>query len=150
MERSFEAPDPNYAARIRDSFHRQNFMTLLGATLSRIEPGHVEVTLPFRTELTQQHGFFHAGVTSAIADNAGGYAAYTLFAADSSVLTVEFKINLLAPAKGDRLCAIGQVIKGGRTLTVCDLKVLAIDNGEQILCASGQQTMFCLHGQSDR
>jgi uncharacterized protein (TIGR00369 family) len=150
MRQSFKVADPDYADRISDSFYRQNFMNLLGATVSVVEPGHVEVTLPFRPELTQQHGFFHAGVSSSIADNAGGYAAYTLFPADSSVLTVEFKINLLAPAKGDRLRAVGQVIRGGRTLTVCDLKVFAVDGDDETLCASGQQTLICLHGQSDQ
>lgn len=141
--------DPEYAARVRGSFQRQAFMSLLGASITALEPGRVEVTLPFRSELTQQHGFFHAGVTSTIADNAGGYAAYTLFPANSSVLTVEFKINLLAPAKGKALAAVGQVIKCGRTLTVCDLKVFAIDDDDRILCASGQQTLICLVDRSD-
>lgn len=89
--------DPDFAARVRTSFARQGFMALLGARITRVEPGMVEIEAPFRADLTQQHGYFHAGVTSAIADTAGGYSGYTLFPADSSVLTVEFKINLLAP-----------------------------------------------------
>jgi uncharacterized protein (TIGR00369 family) len=143
------ASDRHFAERVKDSFARQPFMTTLGATMIRVEPGLVELELPFRAELTQQHGFFHAGVTSAIADSAGGYAGYTLFPADSSVLTVEFKINLIAPAKGEKLRALGQVIKSGRTLTISDLKVFACSDGKEILCATGQQTLICLHGRGD-
>ena len=124
-------------------------MRLLGAALARVEPGHVEIAVPFRDDLSQQHGFFHAGVTSSIADSAGGYAGYTLFPAGSSVLTVEFKINLLAPGRGERLLAVGQVIRPGRTLTVCDLKVFGITEEQRTLCATGQQTLICLHGRSD-
>ncbi|MFO1098639.1 MAG: PaaI family thioesterase [Xanthobacteraceae bacterium] len=148
--------DPDFAARVRDSFSRQGFMALLGATITRVKPGLVEIEAPFRRDLTQQHGFFHAGVTSALADTAGGYAGFSLFPADSSVLTVEFKINLIAPAQGDRLLARGQVVKSGRTLTVCALEVFALDGAGQAgdgakrtLCASGQQTLICLHGRAD-
>ena len=146
---STEAPDPHFAGRVKDSFARQPFMATLGATMTRVEPGLVELELPFCAELTQQHGFFHAGVTSSIADSAGGYAAFTLFPADSSVLTVEFKINLIAPAKGEKLRALGQVIRSGRTLTISDLKVYAFSDNKEILCATGQQTLICLHGRSD-
>ena len=145
----FTAVDQDFEARIRDSFARQAFMRLLGAGLVRVEPGRVEIAVPFRDDLTQQHGFFHAGVTSSIADSAGGYAGYTLFPAESSVLTVEFKINLLAPGRGERLLAVGQVIRPGRTLTVCDLKVFGITGEQRTLCATGQQTLICLHGRSD-
>jgi uncharacterized protein (TIGR00369 family) len=148
-QRTFAPADPDFERRVRDSFARQPFMTTLGAAIAGIEPGYVEVDVPFSLALTQQHGYFHAGVTSTAADNAGGYAAYTLFPANSSVLTVEFKINLLAPAKGEKLRAIGQVIKSGRTLTICDLKVFALDGSRQILCASGQQTLIRLDGHSD-
>jgi uncharacterized protein (TIGR00369 family) len=149
--------DPDFAQRVKQSFARQSFMALLGAAITRVEPGLVEIEAPFRADLTQQHGYFHAGVTSALADTAGGYAGYTLFPTDSSVLTVEFKINLLAPAQGDRLSARGRVIKSGRTLTVCALEVFAIggagDEGDgamkRTLCASGVQTLICLHGRAD-
>ena len=150
MGELFQVLDPDYARRVRDSFQRQPFMTMLGAAMTEVNPGCVEVTIPFRSDLTQQHGFFHAGVTASIADNAGGYAAYTLFPADSSVLTVEFKINFLAPAKGRKLRALGEVIRFGRTLTVCNLNVFAVDDEHQALCASGQQTLICLHGRSDQ
>ena len=124
-------------------------MALIGATLGRVEPGLVEIALLFRPDLTQQHGYFHAGMTSAIADSAGGYAAYTLFPADSSVLTVEFKINLIAPADGERLIATGRVRKTGRTLTICDLEVVAIKGGKPTTCALGLQTLICLAGKRD-
>jgi uncharacterized protein (TIGR00369 family) len=124
-------------------------MALLGAHLTRIEPGLVEIEAPFRTDLTQQHGYFHAGVTSALADTAGGYAGFTLFPANSSVLTVEFKINLIAPAAGEGLLAVGRVIKSGRTLTVCSLEVHALAGERRTPCATGLQTLICLHGRSD-
>jgi uncharacterized protein (TIGR00369 family) len=125
-------------------------MTMIGAHLSRIEPGRVEIELPFRSDLTQQHGYLHAGITSAIADSAGGYAGYTLFPANSSVLTVEFKINLLAPAAGERFRAVGQVIKPGRTLTICALEVVGIAGAAATRVAVGQQTLICLEESPDR
>ena len=123
-------------------------MTLLGATMERVEPGRVEIVLPFRPELSQQHGFFHAGVISTIADSAGGYAGFTLFPADASVLTVEFKINLLAAADGDRLTATGRVVRSGRTLTVCTLDVHVDKAGRRTHCAMGMQTLMALVGRA--
>ncbi|PLC48169.1 DUF4442 domain-containing protein [Pollutimonas subterranea] len=130
--------------RVRDSFDRQGLMRHLGATLIAIEPGEVHIKLPFRDELTQQHGYFHAGGTSAIADTAGGFAGLTLFPAGSSVLTVEFKVNLIAPARGDHLEAVGKVVRSGRTLTICHLEVFAVHSGERVLVAVGQQTLMCV------
>lgn len=128
--------------RVRSSFDRQGLMEHLGARLTHIAPGRVHIQLPSRTEVTQQHGYFHAGATSAIADSAGGYAAFTLFPEDSSVLTVEYKINLLAPAEGDYLEAVGTVLRSGRTLTVCNLEVFAIASAQHTLIATGQQTVI--------
>lgn len=129
--------------RVQDSFDRQGLMAHLGARLAHIGPGCVHIVLPARPEVTQQHGYVHAGATSAIADSAGGYAALTLFAEDSEVLTVEYKINLLAPAAGDHLEAIGTVLKPGRTLTVCQLEVYGVqEDGERKLVANGQQTLI--------
>lgn len=145
----FTPPDANWEAKIRDSFGRQAFMNYLQARMVEAEPGRVALEVLFRPELTQQHGYYHGGVTSAIADSAGGYAGFSLFPPESSVLTVEFKINLLAPAKGERLRAVGHVIKPGRTLAICDLKVHAIDGGKEVLCASGQQTLMCLANRAD-
>ncbi|HYM32558.1 MAG TPA: PaaI family thioesterase [Candidatus Cybelea sp.] len=125
-------------------------MLLIGARMIRVEPGLVQIELPHRDDLTQQHGFFHGGFVSAIADSAGGYAAFTLFPADASVLTVEYKINLLAPAQGERLIATGRVLKAGRTLSICELAVDAVTDSRSIPCARGLQTIMCLDGRSDR
>ena len=151
---AFQAPaftpqDPKFEARVRASFGRQGIMTLIGARLIRVEPGLVEIELPYRADLAQQHGFFHAGITSTIADTAGGYAAYSLMPADASVLTTEFKINLLAPADGELLRARGRVIKPGRTLTVCDVDVFAVKNGIATPCAKLLETLMCLEGRPD-
>ncbi|MGW0250013.1 PaaI family thioesterase [Nocardia goodfellowii] len=135
--------------RIEESFARQGLMTHLGARLSHIAPGRVHIVLPHRPEVTQQHGYIHAGATSAIADSAGGYAGFTLFPADSSVLTVEYKINLLAPAAGEYLEAVGTVLKPGRTLTICKLEVFAVQGEQRYLIATGQQTLICMNGKPD-
>jgi len=140
---TFLPQDPGFEARVRESFARQRVMGLLGAELTRVLPGRVEIELAFRDDLTQQHGFFHAGIVGTIADSAGGYAAYTLMPADASVLSVEYKINLMSPADGERLVASGQVVRPGRTLTVCDLEVVVVKEGTRTVCARGMQTLIC-------
>lgn len=122
-------------------------MAHLGATMERVEPGRVEIALAFRPELSQQHGFFHAGVISTIADSAGGYAGFTLFPADAGVLTVEFKINLIAAADGERAIAAGEVIRSGRTLTVCRLDAWVEKGGKRTHCATGMQTLMTVVGR---
>lgn len=117
--------DPDYETRVRDSFGRQQAMAYLGAQMRGVAPGSVEIVLPFRDELTQQHGFVHAGIITAIVDSACGYAALTLLPAGVGILTVEFKVNLLNPAQGLRFVARGQVVKPGRTLTICTGEVIA-------------------------
>ncbi len=149
MASSFEPANPDFEQRVRDSFQRQGIMNLIGARLSLVAPGHVEIELPFRDDLTQQHGFFHAGATSTVADSAGGYAAFSLFPWDASVLTVEYKINLVAPARGELLRAVGRVLRPGRTLTLCDLEVFAEEAGGSKLCAKGLQTIMRLDGRPD-
>jgi uncharacterized protein (TIGR00369 family) len=146
---SFQPSDPHYEDRVRASFARQRFMELLGAQLLSVQPGSCEILLPYREELSQQHGFFHAGTIATIADNAAGYAAYSLMDADSSVLTVEFKLNLLAPGNGAALIARGRVIKPGRTLTVCQSDVFVSSNGEEKQCAVALITLIQLAGKSD-
>ena len=146
---AFQPKDENFAAKVAESFGRQSIMALIGARLIRVDPGEAEIELPFREDLCQQHGFFHAGVTSTIADSAGGYAGFSLFPAGSSVLTVEFKVNLLAPADGEFLRAVGRVLKPGRTLTVTEAEVSAVKNGEQRVCAHMVQTLMCLQGRAD-
>ena len=137
-----EQASPDVQARIRASFGKQGLMRHLGAQLGHIGRGRVHILLTRRPEITQQHGYVHAGASSAIADSAGGYAAITMLEPGNEVLTVEYKINLLAPAGGDQLEAIGTVIKTGRTLTVCQLEVFARDATGRSLVAVGQQTLI--------
>ena len=138
-----------YAERVRRSFARQGAMAYIGAALAHVEPGYCAITLVPRPELSQQHGYMHAGIVSALVDSAGGYAAYTLFPEDSSVLTVEFKLNLLAPARGERLMAQGFVVKPGRTLAVTRGEVHAEAGGERRLVALMQQTLMVMHGRPE-
>jgi len=127
----FQPADPAYDSRVRASFARQSMMKLLGASLEQVAPGAVDIRLPFRADLTQQHGFLHAGVTTSIADSACGYAAFTLMPPGAAVLTVEFKVNLIAPAAGETFVARGRVLKAGRTLTICSGDVFALDGGSE-------------------
>ena len=146
----FSAPDAQFESRVRDSFGRQGFMKHLGAELVELTAGHVSIRAPFRSELTQQHNYFHAGVSGAIADSACGYAAYSLMPADSSVLTVEYKLNLLAPAEGDQLIARARVLRSGKTLKVCAADVYVGKNGGEAHCATMLATIMCLPGKSGR
>lgn len=146
---SFTPPDPEFEAKVRESFARQPFMATMGAVMGTVAPGRAEVVLPFSPAVTQQHGFFHGGSIGAIADSAGGYAAFTLFPAGSTVLTVEYKINIMAPGKGERLVAVGEVMRSGRTLTIVRVDVYAETGATRTHCASGTQTLICLHGRSD-
>lgn len=141
---AFTPADPDFAERIRDSFAKQRIMALIGAELVEVAPGRCRIRLPFRDDLTQQNGFFHAGVTSTIADSAGGYAGYTLMPAQSDVLTVEFKINLLRPAAGAMLLAEGRVVRAGRNLTFTEVSVDAGDGAAMKVCASMSQTLACV------
>jgi uncharacterized protein (TIGR00369 family) len=125
-------------------------MKLIGATMTRIEPGVVTIELPYRADLTQQHGYFHAGIVATAGDSAGGYAAYSLMPAGATVLTVEYKINLLAPADGEHLVATGRVIRSGRTLTVCEVEVEVLKGGARATCAWLLQTAICLENRADR
>ena len=148
MSAIFVPANPDFEARTRESFAKQGIMQLIGAELERVEPGLVQIALAFRPELSQQHGFFHAGILSTIADSAGGYAAFTLFPQDAGVLTVEYKINLLAAADGERLTAVGRVLRFGRTLTVCQLDAHVDKGGKRTHCATGLQTMMSLVGRA--
>jgi uncharacterized protein (TIGR00369 family) len=144
----FDPADPEFETRTRASFGRQGAMALIGARMLAVAPGRVEIELPFRPDLTQQHGFFHAGMIAAIADSAGGYAGFTLFPPDAGVLTVEFKINLIAAADGELALAIGEVIRAGRTLTVCRLDAWVEKAGRRTHCATGTQTLMTLVGRA--
>jgi len=145
----FEPRNPAYAERVQASFDRQKVMALLGARLARLAPGECEIHLPFKPELTQQHGYFHGGIVGTIADSAGGYAAFTLMPLDSSVLTVEYKMNLLAPANGELLVARGRVLKSGRTLAVTQVDAFVLKGRRETLCATLLQTLMTMHGRPD-
>ena len=146
----FQPRDPDYAARVHASFALQHAMELIGARLMVVEPGFTEIHLPLKPEITQQHGYIHGGVVGMIADSAAGYAANTLTAADASVLTVEYKMNLVAPADGQHLVARGEVIKPGRTLIITRAEVFAIRDERSTLCAIMQQTIMVMHGKKER
>jgi uncharacterized protein (TIGR00369 family) len=135
--------DPDYEARTREGFAAQGAMAHLGAELAEISPGRCVVALPFRPELTQQDGFFHGGVVTTIADSAAGFAAFTLMPPGARVLSVELKINFLAPARGERLLATGRVERAGRTLSVVQARVEAIEGGTATEVAILTATMFC-------
>ncbi len=137
------------AAHVRESFSRQGAMGLIGASIVELRPGYCALALVPRPELSQQHGYVHAGIVAALVDSAGGYAGLTRFPDNAAVLTVEFKINLLAPAKGDRLLAEGNVIKVGRSLVVTRGEVHAETAGKRTLVALMQQTLIVMHGKSE-
>lgn len=123
--KAFEPLDPDFQVRVRRSFERQKLMSTIGARLLEVAPGRAIIEMPFRDELTQQHGYIHAGIVTAIVDSACGYAALSLMAAGADVLSVEYKINFLSPARGKRFIARGQVVKPGRNITVCEGDVTA-------------------------
>ena len=141
--------DPEWQRRVRESFKRQGLMQHLGAELMAMRPGECEIRVPYREELTQQHGYFHAGVTASIADSASGYAAYSAMPADYSVLTVEYKINLVAPAAGEMLIARARVLRSGKTLKVCAADVFAVKDGAENLCATSLSTIMAMAGEPD-
>jgi uncharacterized protein (TIGR00369 family) len=138
-----EAP-AGYEARVRASFAQQRVMDTIGARLVRVAPGEVDVEVACRDDLTQQNGYLHAGILATVLDSACGYAAFTLMPAGSSVLSVEFKINMLAPARGERVIARARVKKAGRTISVCDADAFAVSGAEEKLVSSMTGTMMCL------
>lgn len=141
--------DPGFEARTRASFARQQVMDTLGARMTHVTAGECEIELPFRTALTQQHGFLHAGVVATLLDSACGYAAFTLMPADAGVLTIEFKINLLAPARGDTLLARGTVKRAGRSVIVGNADGYMLSGGERRLVATMIGTLMCIQGRAD-
>ena len=139
--------DPDFEARVRGSFGKQRLMQTIGAVLENVDAGRVAIRLPFRDDLTQQHGFLHAGVIASVADSACGYAALSLMPADAGVLSIEFKVNMLAPAKGDAIIARGEVIRPGRNIMVCRADVHVLADGIEKLCAAMQGTMMVVTGR---
>ncbi len=136
--------NPSFADEIKESFAKQTIMGLIGAELTRVEPGLIEIRLPYRADLAQQHGYLHAGIVTTIADSACGYAAYSLMPPNSEVLSVEFKVNLLRPAKGETFSAVAEVVKSGKTLTVVRADVFGIEQEQPCLVATMLGTMICL------
>ncbi len=149
MTPAFEPRDPDFEAKVRASFAKQTVMELLGARLTRVEPGLCEIELAYRHDLTQQHDYLHAGITTTIGDSAGGYAAFTLMPPGSSIVSVEFKVNLLAPADGELFIAQGRVLKPGRRLVISEFDVHARRGTRNICCLHGVQTTMCLADTPD-
>jgi uncharacterized protein (TIGR00369 family) len=148
-EPAFKPLNPDYAARVRDSFARQPMMAHVGATLAAIGPGTCEIHLPYRRELTQQHGYVHGGALATIVDSAAGYAAFSLMPADASILTIEYKLNILRPGEGELMIARGRVIKPGRSLSVVNADVYAVKGGVETLCVTSIHTLMVMHGKAD-
>lgn len=142
--------NPHFAQDVQDSFARQHAMALIRATLPLVEKGLTEIHVPHWEGIEQQHGFVHGGVVGMIADSAAGYAAMTMVPTGCSVLTVEYKMNLIAPADGDKLIARGSVIRSGRTLIVTKAEVYAVRDGQEKLCAVMQQTIMVMHGKAEK
>ena len=142
-------PDRAIRERIRSSFERQGFKHHIGAELGRVGRGFCEIVVPSRAELRQQHGFFHGGLVGALVDMAGSYAAFTVIEADESMLTVEYKVNLLVPAHGDRLVAMGTVVRSGRNISTSEVAVEAVSKDARKRCAIGIVTMMKIAGRGD-
>ncbi|NMG74988.1 PaaI family thioesterase [Aromatoleum diolicum] len=142
--------NPDFAEAVSASFDKQTAMHLIRATLPVVEHGLTEIHVPHWDGIEQQHGFVHGGVVGMIADSAAGYAAMTMVPASASVLTVEYKMNLVAPADGEKLIARGQVVRPGRTLIVTKAEVFAIKDGKESLCALMQQTIMVMHGKTEK
>jgi len=139
--------EPDIESRVRASFGKQRFMATIGATIERVAPGEVDIALAFDEAVTQQHGFVHAGALATVADSACGYAALSMMPGDAAVMSVEFKINMLAPAEGPRLVARGRVVRSGRTLTVCRADVFSVKPDGEKLVATMQGTMMAVRGR---
>lgn len=146
---AFEPRNPAWEADLRASFARQGVMAHIGAELGALAPGRVEIRLPYGAHVSQQHGFFHGGIIATIADSAGGYGGFSLMGPGDGVLTVEFKLNLMAPADGDLLIARGRVLRPGRSLFVTSAEVAVVKDGAETPCAVMQQTLMRITGRHD-
>lgn len=142
----FSPRNPDYKKAVQTSFAKQGVMAHIGATLVKVEPGFCEIEMPYAEELCQQHGFIHAGIVSTVADSAGGYAGFSLMPEGDGVLTIEYKVNLMAPAAGEKLIARGQVIRAGKTITVAQSDAYMVQNGVEKHCATMQLTLMCVTG----
>ncbi len=145
----FEPSDPTWEQRVRKSFARQPMMETIGAVLERVAPGEVDIRLPFREAISQHHGFVHAGALTTAVDTACGYAALTLMPPGTGVLSIEFKVSLLSPGKGEAIVARGRVVKPGRNVTFCQGEVFAVAAGKEKLVATMSATMMTVQGRPD-
>ena len=145
MTSHFEPADPEFEKKVIESFNRQEVMKTLNVTLLTVRPGEIELAFPFQQNLTQQHGFLHAGIVSTVLDSACGYAAFSLMPRKAAVLSIEFKVNLLSPAKGERFRAIGSVKKPGKTITVTGAELFSITGDEKKLVATMVGTMMAVY-----
>ena len=145
---NFEPRDPRFRAKVEESFARQQVMKTIGASLAVVRPGHVEIGLKYTPGITQQHGFVHAGIVSAVVDSACGYAALSLMPENTGVLSIEFKVNLLAPARGDSFRAVGWVKKPGRTIFVAEGELIALDDGHEKVVATLVTTLMCIRDRA--
>jgi uncharacterized protein (TIGR00369 family) len=143
----FNPTDANFDARVRTSFARQTAMATLGIEIADLKPGEIELRMPYAIAYTQQHGFVHAGILTTALDTACGYAAFSLMPDDAAVLTVEFKTNIIAPARGDYFLFRATVLKPGRTITVCDAQAFAVEEGKEKLIATMTGTLMALFGR---
>ena len=148
-ETRFEPLDPAFDQRVRASFARQTAMATLGVELAEVAPGRVVLQMPWAARLTQQHGFLHGGVIGAALDSACGYAASSLMAADVGVLSIEYKVSFLAPARGERFRVVGEVVKAGRNLSFSEARAYAIDGGREKLVATMSSTLMSVAGRDD-
>jgi len=146
----FTSPDPDFQQRMRSSFNRQGFLRHLGVQMVDLQPGYCEMGVVFSDQLSQQHGYFHGGLVATVADVAGGYAAFSLTGPDTSMVTAEFKINFIAPAKGERLIARGSVIKPGKTLTISQCEVVCINDEVETVCAVALATFIAFPGKPEK
>ncbi len=146
---TFETRDPNFEARMHGSFEEQAFMGFLGAIMAKVTPGAVEIHLPYQKGLTQQYGYFHGGAIGALADVAGGYAAFSLMAAEDAILTIEYKVNMLAPAVGEMLVARGRVVRPGRQITVAHTDIFSLKGGVEKLVATSLGTFMTMVGAGE-
>lgn len=147
VDEAFAPRDPQWQEKVRDSFAHQEVMKLIGAELFDIRPGHCEIHLPYRADLTQHNGYIHAGIISTVVDSAGGYAGFSLMPAGTDVLSVEYKLNLMAPGDGELLIATGKVIKSGKNLVITRGEVYVVKNGRSTHCATMQQTLMTMLGK---
>lgn len=147
MMTAFVPADENYREKVEKSFDRQQAMETIGISLEKVEPGRVVLNMPYNEAYTQQHGFVHAGILSTALDSACGYAAFSLMPEEAAVLSIEYKVNLLAPAKGEKFIIKGQVLKAGKTVTVCQAEAYSVNGGEKKLVAQMTGTMMTIIGR---